>query len=357
MKKVLPINMKPYITSECWTYYKFSILQTNKTHRAWLMNFMKVWTDEKGISFFGSPSERNQQSYYRDILDIKDGKLPLCSAESIVEYLINEIDLGCYIILDVNLKKILRSAKEFDLHEILIYGYDIKEKCFYSPLLTNGIFSETLIKFEVLQDAYADVFKYYKEDPNNIFWRRYWTYGIMLLKPKNYIPKTDYYFDFIREIREEKTGCIYQKKDLDNNLDITNEVTWITGIATLVLLNKLFCEAYQNKDYLYEHILDWGKTCLKLCEHQNINLISMKTFEKDFNAEKDLNDIINEYGQCCEEMRRIHLLYLKSSCTGNGDLLLRIADKLFCLYEREKDVLNRFDEPAAQIYIQKHLMM
>ena len=98
----MPIIIDSLITSECWTFYKFAVMQTTATYKDWLMDFMKVWTDEKGISFFGSPKERTQQSYYSDVLEIKDGHLLSRSPDTIIDYIIDNIDSGYYVLLDVN---------------------------------------------------------------------------------------------------------------------------------------------------------------------------------------------------------------------------------------------------------------
>lgn len=86
-RNILPIAINSLITLECWTFYKFAVMQTTATYKDWLMDFMKVWTDEKGISFFGSPKERTQQSYYSDVLEIKDGHLLSRSPETIIDYI------------------------------------------------------------------------------------------------------------------------------------------------------------------------------------------------------------------------------------------------------------------------------
>lgn len=67
---ILPVSLDALITSECWTFYKFAVMQTTATYKDLLMDFMKVWTDEKGISFFGSPKERTQQSYYHSCWNV-----------------------------------------------------------------------------------------------------------------------------------------------------------------------------------------------------------------------------------------------------------------------------------------------
>ena len=43
MKKILKVEKNPLILSECWTYYKFSIIQTMPNFYPWLTNHIKVY--------------------------------------------------------------------------------------------------------------------------------------------------------------------------------------------------------------------------------------------------------------------------------------------------------------------------
>lgn len=348
-RNILPITIDSLITSECWTFYKFAVMQTTATYKDWLMDFMKVWTDEKGISFFGSPKERTQQSYYSDVLEIKDGHLLSRSPETIIDYIIDNIDSGYYVLLDVNYRRLYGDEQSFYLHEVLLHGYDRQKEIFYAPTLTSG-FVEDVIPFEDLKCAFADVLKYYHEDHNNIFWRRYWTYGIMLLKPKEYHPDTDRYFEFIREIRDEISGCVYQKNEGAVNHK------WVTGLPAFSLLAELFHKAYEDTKENKENIFNLSRSCLKLYEHQTILLESMQNFTEHLSAENELSGVISKYKNCVEKMHRIYLLCIKHSFTGDRQLLLRISEQLQKLESDEKEFLTEFDDQAAQIYIQKCLM-
>ena len=100
-------------------------------------------------------------SYFLDILSIYDGNIMSKSKKDIVSYLVDQINKGVYIIIDLNYHRINGNTDNtFCLHETLIYGYDKDTKEFITPLLSNGNFKESRIGFEKLEDVFNDSIKY-----------------------------------------------------------------------------------------------------------------------------------------------------------------------------------------------------
>ena len=108
----------------------------------------------------------------------------------------------------------------------------------------------------------------------------------MLLKPKEYRPDTDRYFEFIREIRDEIGGCVYQKNEGAVNHK------WVTGLPAFSLLGDLFHKAYEDTEENKENIFNLSRSCLKLYEHQTILLEFMQTFTEHLSAESELSGIV-----------------------------------------------------------------
>ena len=136
IEKILPIEIKPMVTSECWTYYKFAILQTVNNFDYWLSTHMSIYMDNNGRVLFGENGSFYPLSYYNDILKIGEEKYGSISQNDIVDFLISEIDKGNYIILDVNYNKIANRSREvFRFHETLVYGYNKKDKVLLCPKL------------------------------------------------------------------------------------------------------------------------------------------------------------------------------------------------------------------------------
>lgn len=342
MKRTLPICLKPIITSECNTYYKFAIIQTNESYKKWLLNYLDPWTEETGRSFYGNPQQMYELSYYNDILEIKDGNILSVEPDNIINYLIDMINADYYVVLDLNFRKLFNISNDFRLHETLIYGYDLNTKCFYSPILQNGAFTEQQLSFDVFKEAYSDVYNHYNENKIKLFQRLKWFYGITLLRPKNYIEPINIYFDFIRKLWRETFGYVYEQYSLSNDFNLEKAIAYYTGHSSLILLNKIITEHKNDNDFIAEKIHDIRLSCLKLYEHRRIILTSMETFIEHYNLDGEIVEVKKQYAECCEEMHLIFLLCTKYCFTHHTSSLLAVADKLLELYNREHPILEQF---------------
>lgn len=104
MKKILNISNDTLVNSECWTYYKFAIMQNSKSFDVWLTNHMELYIEQNGNAVFGYDGMMYPLSYYGDILNIREKHILDISAEQIVSFLIEQIDNGNYVVLDLNYK-------------------------------------------------------------------------------------------------------------------------------------------------------------------------------------------------------------------------------------------------------------
>ena len=165
MLNKLPIVLKPDIISECWTYYKFAIMQTSEFYPEWLLSHIQLVTYSNGRCVFGSDDQFYPLSYFNDILDIEDGNLNSVTPSEITTYLKKMIFNGKYIVLDLNFFKIYNIQQEgFHLHETLIYGYDDEEEIFFTTLICKEGMVEAKISFKTIEKAYNDVYQYYEND-------------------------------------------------------------------------------------------------------------------------------------------------------------------------------------------------
>lgn len=348
-KKILKINANPLITSECWTYYKMAVMQTVTSFDMWIANHMAIYMNENGSAVFGNNGYMYPLSYFCDILEIKEKDVYSVSSKEIVQYLVEQIDKGYYIILDLNYKKLYDSdSQKFWLHETLIYGYDTEKEVFFTPLLKSGSFKEVQVKFKTLCKAYDDSINYYLSDENRKFNRRLWFFGITLLKPKKNYKNTNALYDFINKVRSEKEGHFYERKSLENS----QTYIFYTGLSCLKKLAQMINNYIDAEKRNEDNLKLYKKTCLKLYQNQNIILYSMNWFLKKTNSSgKDINLILNEYSSCCEHMSNNVWLFMKYYISREDGILLRIAKSLDDLYSKERDILERFILEATKAYI------
>lgn len=71
MKK-LPIKIDSYVMSECWTYYKFAIIQTHPNYLEWLAGHMGLFFAVNCNCFFGDKCYRFPMEYFNDILQFEE---------------------------------------------------------------------------------------------------------------------------------------------------------------------------------------------------------------------------------------------------------------------------------------------
>ena len=94
MRKILKVSGEPLITSECWTYYKMSVIQTGIGFENWLITHMKLFIDGNGNAFFGEDGELYPLSYYGDILNIEDGNIMNVSKTDVIQFIVQCINDG-----------------------------------------------------------------------------------------------------------------------------------------------------------------------------------------------------------------------------------------------------------------------
>lgn len=357
VRKLLQVEKTPMITSECWSYYKFAVMQTTNYFDMWLASHMNIYMQNDSV-IFGEGS-RYPLSYYGEILEISEQGIHLVSEKEISQFLIDQIDNGYYIILDMNINKLYDSASmDFRMHETLIYGYDTKCKRFLTPLLLNGTFKEKSVSFESVEDSYKDILNYYRQNVGRLFSRRDWFAPITLIKPKYNYDNMNVYYDFITKLKLELDGNIHTVyKGIKDSRDKKTSVIYM-GLSIVqrlaqILQQEALCSVEEiQKNYQRNYL-----GCLKLYEHQNIICRSMQWFLDtiDNDCEK-LQVLVEKYGLCCEKLRLNVSLIQKFYFTKDSQLLLRIADTLEEILPVEQEILEEFVKTAPEVYIRKRLI-
>ena len=268
MEKILEISKDVIINSECWTYYKFAVMQTSTFFDVWLTNHMELYIDQNGNAIFGNDGMMYPLSYYGDLLNIKEENLLDIPAEQVVGFLIKQINSGNYVILDLNYKRILfPDTDEFHLHETLVYGYDLENKEFIVPIIKNGAFRESRVSFEVLVKSYQECFNYYQKDSNRLFDRRLWFLGITIIKLKN---------DYDNANNTNFADYLYSDLELCNFDDLKDDL-----INHSEDLNSLLNYFSDVKDASADYYISDGMGGFK-----NIEVIDLSYFVEDYIYEK-----------------------------------------------------------------------
>jgi len=356
-RKLLQMEKKPMITSECWSYYMFAVIQTAAHFNMWLAGHMSIYMQNDMI-LFGEVS-KYRLSYYGDILDIGEQSIYSVSEKEIAKFLIEQIDKGYCIILDMNIHKLYDPASEdFLLHETLIYGYDTKCKMFLTPLLLNGTFREKAVPFESVEESYKDIRNHYEQNVDQLFTRRDWFAPITLIKPKDHYNNINACYDFIAKLKREVKGDIHtvyrgiKDSGAEKTAVIYRGLSIVRRFAEILRQEVVCSEEEIQKNYRRNYL-----GCLKIYEHQNIISKSMQwfldTIESDFGR---LQLLVEKYRLCCEKLRLDVTLIQKFSFTQDRQLYLRIADTLEDILPVEQEILEEFVNRATEEYINKRLV-
>lgn len=338
----LPIVLKPDITSECWTYYKFAIMQTSEFYSEWLLSHIQLVTYSNGRCIFGNDDQFYPLSYFNEILDIEDGHLNNIPPEKIVTYLKKMIFSRKYVILDLNFFKVYNIDKEgFHLHETLIYGYDDEEEIFFTTLTCKEGMVEAKISFKTIEKAYQDVYEFYQKDLSRFFNRKLYFFGITLISLKSLYSNANKDYDFIKKLNKSLDKKVYKRA---NGSTKKNECEYTLSVCRyryiLKMLNQLL-ENNQNEKEAY-------KSLLKIYEYHSVNISAMSTF-----FEKE-HEILSSYIEYCNKCYVILQKFSKYILTHNVELLKTIINDVRRLESEEIAVIQSCIKYLQQQFLEKY---
>ncbi len=314
---------------------------------------MELYIDQNGNAVFGNNGMMYPLSYYGDILNIDEKHLLDVPAEQIVRFLMEQIDSGNYVILDLNYKKILvQDTNEFQLHETLVYGYDLEKKEFIVPIMGKGVFKENRVSFEVLVKSYQESYDYYQKDINRLFNRRLWFLGITIIKLKKDCDNANKFYDLIRKISIHSEGRIYTKKNISSE-DGDKGYTFYTGISCLSYIVRLIEKSLEDCTIENDAIAEkYRKACLKILESQKMNLHLVKWAFANLKVnDADGNLFITEYERCCSKTNAAILLFYKYQILKDSNIINRILKKL-----RDSLVIENKILPGIVEFIKKYFI-
>lgn len=351
--KKLRIAEQALITSECWTYYKFLVLQNSSGFEEWILSHMRLYISENCSSVFGEKGDMYSLEYYSNILKFDEINIVSCQKNGIVKTLIELLETEKYVILDVNYNRIIKSNKDdFWLHETLIYGYDEDSQVFYSPIMRNGHFVLEEIPFEVVEVAYGDVVDYYNQDKMRLFNRRRWFYGVTAISLHSCYHNDNKYYDFIDKLIKEIKGEIFLKQEWCSDETTKTNGVFYEGLSILLLLSRKCRQAIED-DVILEKLWRNSVSFLKLYEHQYLIQRGMKFFLRSVcKYSIEMKNLIEQYSKCCSEVKNIIYMFQKLQLTADKKILDRIAMKFEKLYMVEKDILEKYVSIARKEYIE-----
>lgn len=338
MNRILPLELKSKIQTECWTYYKLAIIETLPNYENWLSSHMSVCIDTVDEQvYFGNENKPHPLEYYSEILDIEE--LDLCSiySDSLIEKIKERINNGWYFVTFVC------DENEY-LHEVFLYGYADEENTLFSISLNErGHFEQRIISNEWLKIGYQRLLEYFKRNPESYYSRRDYGYLIFCLRPcykyfyKDYA--ADYFCKLAHEVYGMRADLFYSRR----NAEYLASKSYYTGIACLLKVREQLISLRNvgiiTKD---DSALYFRKKALfKLLEHRSIIVDSMRWHRELWQiTEPSLLDLEKEYMSLFKAMEISCMLFLKYMNQLDINIIDNIIQRLDIQYRSEKECLG-----------------
>ena len=330
-EKKLPLVKSTLVTSECWTCFKFSILQTISSFPAWLANHMSIFTTDQGNTYFGENGEISPISYYNEILEMSDGNILSVSPDQLIAYLKKQIDNGYYILLDLNYNRI--RYPDWDrcwwvwIHEVLVYGYN-ENGLLIATTRNNGVV-DLSVSVDTLITAYTDLIVFYQSNPSQLYDRRDWFLGITLIKPIDEYQNENAHYDFIKKLQAEIASTTYTKTYVNPEGELSNE-SFCVGLACIeTIANKISTLDINDIDF-DEKLKRYMLSCIAMYDHHNIIKTTLNWFIDTVCPDNHTKMTLfyNRYTEICKQLYTIVMLFYKYKQNRDHNILMNIPAKL-----------------------------
>lgn len=328
-KKCLPL-VEPDITTNPYVTNKLGVLSSFKENQPWILqNFTNIWMQKNfRLNYL---SDFLYFSSYRFCPFIKE--FEICKSlvdkkwETIVEAMIDIINTGLYVYLNINTVFIplYKNFENNQMHDIFVYGYDMDEKVLYvADFFQYGKYSMKKVSFNDFIKAYDSMDKTVKRDFFD---------GIILLQ---YTAK-DFSFDMefcIQGIRDYVNSKNTIVKSMLVELDKKDEVVFgINTCDTMIQYLKELSRVenikldYRTFHYFYQH-----KVLMRL----RIQFFIEKGYLKSY---KD-HAILDEYLKIEQRWMFIRNRILKYNMKSDYILIKDTINDINHLKKYEKKVLK-----------------
>lgn len=344
----LPIKTNASITSECWTYYKLSIIETSPNADAWLASHFLLYFDNNFNAFLGENNSIYNLDYYNDILEYEEIPIERIDPENIIKIIIDEIRLGNYIVVYL-------PHPRSTIHEIVIHGYDVYNELFFYNYLVNGKFTEISMSFTDFKREHDKVYSFFKKNPFSRVVTSWYFFPVTRLRLKEY--KDDMsILKAIRKLRNESNGKKIRVSNV-NGEDSNDNVSY-TGLGCLVGFEYRLGKYIQDKRFIKGTVfsdLSWRlvNTLFKFFEYYTNIYNTMRWISNELDNANELESIIGQYKYILTEFNGIYMNAIKFSQTENWEVFYKLFERYKGIYPVLKNTLDLFCEKSDDILFEK----
>ncbi|MDR2418297.1 MAG: hypothetical protein LBD79_04515 [Treponema sp.] len=350
--KQLPIELNPSITSECWTYDRLCIIETDPASPEWVASHYSVFMHWEGQIHFGDGMNSYSMSYYDDILEHQCVPIEQYRSQELIRHFEQWIDEGYYVIVDMNLGDLIKGYKNFKVHEILLYGYDEQRRVFYSPLQNEktGQFESFELEYDVIPPAIESAIAYYREKPNERLWHFYnFFYPLTKLKIRQtYNDDNMFILKALKKLEVECNSYCHEIGIYKQTQELDCKFINYTGLGCLIGMKEILNGILEDNDQSSKGQDNVDKL-FKLYEHRCIMRSMLELLREKLGIDNEAyKSAFETYCSDIASMRECYLLMEKARISGKLNSLPGIIQRLDTIYENDYDSLRVIDGIARE---------
>lgn len=349
-RRILPIKLQNDVTTYLHRSLPLCAILSDERNYSWFYrHFIQVFSTTHTYGTIRL-EYLERMNFYSDIYDeVCYGYKDLEDVEDIIKFIIDKIDSGHYIIINVDeyyLPQKSRYLKEHFVHQQLIYGYDNSRK----KIMAIGFDSERL--FTHIEFDYNDFAKAYEKGKVNCSEFITWVdeRAVQTLRPKDI--RDEYHFE------PKYFGEQLEKYLISSDAD--SEIVY--DFASSEELKK--CDPVRfgidYHDALIHHIqnvLNGNFTVYYNCfhllyEHKKGILDRLQYIFETYGGTEELKGLIDEYSKILARANAIRLKAFEMDCVAENPEHVSPMQKL--PYEYIKPIMENFIDEIRLIKSEEH---
>ena len=342
MKKILPLNYNPFIKSECWTFFRVSIIQAYPNVLNWFTeHFDNLTMNNEYECDFGEFGKRyNVMKYYDSILQTNEHTISDLDEDKLIKFIINNIDNNKYIIIEIDSQKVYKNFEDSYIAEFLIYGYDDEKNVFYTPSIYTGSWREEEINIDDFKEGYRVV---KNSDKNELFNRvrgRENKFYLLTLSLKNDYSKNLSLSNFYEELKYLSWDSSRHFECIDDDsLDrLAQYYNGIVGVYNCFIL--MFSDIVNNKYNMQDatHTHELPNLINRLIEYNVMFLWKVNLYNDTFNLNID-NKINNDIKKIIKNIKISLNIAIKYDFNNEVKYIIKINDYILDCINLTKCIL------------------
>lgn len=353
MKKILPVNTKTFINSECWTFFRTAIIDTSDSGRDWICTHYNLCMNRHRQIMFGDKEYHYTFDHYSSILDYDE--IELNNTADIIKTMREGILNEEYFLLNCNSEYLLTGQyaplDPKSIHEYLFYGFDDEKQTFqYLSIRGRKGVVESEIAYDTLGIIYKEMLIYYCQNPGERFSFATWNnYPITKIKLKPYRTRDSaFIYQVLHRLRVYLDGAVVYNNFYDSNGNVTsvNQYKNYIGLGCFIGLIELIEDRLESGECnnITRYPINILLSIKKLCEHRKIFIEALNRLAAKLKCKtNDIDILLQAYKQTSVNIDVCFADIIKYDQTENIELLKGIKEKLLEVYREEQNLLDRLN--------------